>query len=139
MENGKWIQIKASAPVAYLSDVEAVMGMISNSLMTEDYSDIEKDLDGVYGDLIDEELLARDRSTCAVSAFISDSANPAESVSFARGRFDELKIPAQIDVCGVSEEDWADSWKKYYKPIKTGKRVVIVPVWEKYDLSLIHI
>ena len=41
MENGKWIQIKASAPVAYLSDVEAVMGMISNSLMTEDYSDIE--------------------------------------------------------------------------------------------------
>lgn len=97
MENGKWIQIKASAPVAYLSDVEAVMGMISNSLMTEDYSDIEKDLDGVYGDLIDEELLARDRSTCAVSAFISDSANPAESVSFARGRFDELKIPAQID------------------------------------------
>ena len=71
MENGKWIQIKASAPVAYLSDVEAVMGMISNSLMTEDYSDIEKDLDGVYGDLIDEELLARDRSTCAVSAFIS--------------------------------------------------------------------
>lgn len=135
MENGKWIQIKASAPVAYLSDVEAVMGMISNSLMTEDYSDIEKDLDGVYGDLIDEELLARDRSTCAVSAFISDSANPAESVSFARGRFDELKIPAQIDVCGVSEEDWADSWKKYYKPIKTGKRVVIVPVWEKYDAA----
>ena len=135
MENGKWIQIKASAPVAYLSDVEAVMGMISNSLMTEDYSDIEKDLDGVYGDLIDEELLARDRSTCAVSAFISDSANPAESVSFARGRFDELKIPAQIDGGGVSEEDWADSWKKYYKPIKTGKRVVIVPVWEKYDAA----
>ena len=35
----------------------------------------------------------------------------------------------------MSEEDWADSWKKYYKPIKTGKRVVIVPVWEKYDAA----
>ena len=63
------------------------------------------------------------RSTCAVSAFISDSANPAESVSFARGRFDELKIPAQIDVCGVSEEDWADSWKKYYCLLYTSRCV----------------
>lgn len=132
MEETKWIQITAKASHSALSDVEAVMSMISNSLMTEDYSDIEKDLDGVYGDLIDEELLARDRTVCAVSAFISESANPAESVDFAKARFAELGIDAEISVCGVSEEDWADSWKKYYKPIKTGKRVVIVPVWEEY-------
>ena len=109
------------------------MSMISNSIMTEDYSDIERDLDGVYGDLIDEELLSRDRTTCKVSAFIAESANPAESVAFAEARFAELGIKAEMSVTGVSEEDWADSWKKYYKPIKTGRKVVIVPVWEKYD------
>lgn len=132
MEETKWIQITAKAPNSALADVEAVMSMISNSLMTEDYSDIERDLDGVYGDLIDEELLARDRTVCAVSAFIPESVNPAESVAFAEARFAELGIDAVISVTGVSEEDWADSWKKYYKPIKTGKRVVIVPVWEEY-------
>lgn len=132
MEETKWIQITAKAPHSALNDVEAVMSMISNSLMTEDYSDIERELDGVYGDLIDEELLGRDRTVCEVSAFVPESANPAESVSFAEGRFAELGIDAEISVRGVSEEDWADSWKKYYKPIKTGKRVVIVPVWEDY-------
>ena len=79
----KWIQITARAAHADVEAVEAVMSMISNSIMTEDYSDIERDLDGVYGDLIDEELLARDRTTCAVSAFISEKYNPAESVAFA--------------------------------------------------------
>ncbi|MBR6709009.1 MAG: 50S ribosomal protein L11 methyltransferase, partial [Clostridia bacterium] len=30
-------------------------------------------------------------------------------------------------------EDWAESWKQYYKPIKIGDRLVIVPIWEKYE------
>jgi len=131
----KWIQITANASHDNVEAVEAVMSMISNSLMTEDYSDVEKDLDGVYGDLIDEELLARDRTVCAVSAFIEENRNPAESVDFAKARFAELGIDALICVKGVSEEDWADSWKKYYHPIHTGKKLVIVPVWEKYDAA----
>ena len=32
----------------------------------------------------------------------------------------------------MCEEDWANSWKAYYKPFKIGK-IVIVPAWEKYQ------
>lgn len=128
-----WIQIKATAENKYLNDMQAVMGMVDNSLMIEDYSDVERDLDGVYGDLIDAELLARDRTVASVSVFIPMEKSPAESEGFIRQRFAELNIPATIELIGVNEEDWADSWKQYYKPIKTGKRIVIVPVWEKYD------
>ncbi|WP_027365405.1 50S ribosomal protein L11 methyltransferase [Desulfotruncus alcoholivorax] len=32
----------------------------------------------------------------------------------------------------VLEEDWATAWRKYYKPIKVGKRFVIKPSWEDY-------
>jgi len=32
----------------------------------------------------------------------------------------------------VSDEDWANAWKKYYKPAKVGERVVIKPTWEEY-------
>lgn len=129
----KWIQIKATFDVKYTDDVCAVMSMVDNSLMIEDYSDVERDLDGVYGDLIDEELLKKDKTVCSVSVFIPEIKNPAESEGFIKERLTALKIPAEVEHIGVSEEDWADSWKKYYKPIKTGKRIVIVPLWETYD------
>lgn len=132
-ENKKWIQIKATAPLEWLDTVTAVMSMVSNSLMVEDYSDVVKDLDGVYGDLIDEELLARDRTVASVSVFIPEGVSPAESTDFIRQRLAAEKVPATVEHIGVSEEDWAETWKQYYKPIKTGKRLVIVPVWEKYD------
>ncbi|MBR4749598.1 MAG: 50S ribosomal protein L11 methyltransferase [Abditibacteriota bacterium] len=32
----------------------------------------------------------------------------------------------------IEEENWADSWKKYYKPFRLG-RFVIKPGWEDYD------
>lgn len=135
MSSKKWIQIKVTAEHKYLDDISAVMSMVDNSLMIEDFSDVEKELDGVYGDLIDEELLARDREHVSVSAFIAEEKNPAESASFIRERLSALSIPADVEIIGVSEEDWADSWKQYYKPIKTGKKIVIVPVWESYEAA----
>ncbi len=32
----------------------------------------------------------------------------------------------------VKEEDWENNWKKYYKPIKIGEKIVIKPIWEEY-------
>lgn len=132
MEN-KWIQIKVTAANEYSETISSVMSMISNSLMIEDYSDVVRDLDGVYGDLIDEELLAKDRTIVSVSAFVPDDKSPAESVSFIKERLSADSVPFELELSGVSEEDWADSWKQYYKPIKTGNKIVIVPVWEKYE------
>ena len=128
-----WVQIKVTADRKYLDSITAIMSMVENSLLTEDYSDVEQELDGVYGDLIDEELLSRDRTVCSVSAFIPGQKSPGESVGFIKERLGTLDIPAEVELHGVNEEDWADSWKKYYKPIKTGRKIVIVPKWEKYE------
>lgn len=133
METKNWICIRASAKREYLDTLIAVMSMVDNALMIEDFSDVEQDLDGVYGDLIDEELLARDRTTAAVSAYVPEEKSPREAELYVRARLAECGVEAEVTCFGVCEEDWADSWKKYYKPIKTGKRLVIVPVWETYD------
>lgn len=33
----------------------------------------------------------------------------------------------------VKEEDWANAWKKYYKPLRIGERIVLKPSWEEYN------
>lgn len=131
-DNKSWVQIKVKCDAKDLDTVSSVMGMVDNGLMIEDYSDVDLVLDGVYGDLIDESILNADRNAAAVSVFIPTIKSPAESELYIKNRLEQLGVKFEILHEGVCEEDWADSWKQYYKPIKTGKKLVIVPVWEEY-------
>lgn len=38
-----------------------------------------------------------------------------------------------VSVAEVNEEDWADAWKKYFKPIAVSERLTIKPTWEEYE------
>ena len=131
-ENKSWIQIKVNCASRDIDTVSSVMSMVDNGLMIEDFSDVDQILDGVYGDLIDKTILEADRTRAAVSVFIPTIKSPAESELFIKQRLTDLGIEFELTHEGVCEEDWADSWKQYYKPIKTGKRLVIVPIWEEY-------
>lgn len=126
-------QIRVVCHIDDLEQVCAVMSMVDNGLMIEDYSDIDENLKTMYGDLIDEQILNADKTKAAVSIFIPDERNPAEALSHLKTRFLELEIQTSVQVIGVKEEDWAGSWKKYYKPLRIGERLVVVPAWEKYD------
>lgn len=33
----------------------------------------------------------------------------------------------------VQDEDWADAWKKYFKPIRVSEQLTIKPTWETYE------
>lgn len=39
----------------------------------------------------------------------------------------------EAQVREVREEDWANAWKKFYKPLRIGKRVVLKPTWETWE------
>ena len=129
-EQSEWVQIKVTVKLEDLDDTVAVMNMVSNYLQIEDYSDI--DLKTCYGDLIDESILNADKTVASVLVYLSADAGATDTLAFLRGRFAELSIDANITVSGVNEEDWANSWKEYYKPIKIGEKIVVVPAWEKY-------
>lgn len=127
----EWTQLKVTVPLEQLDGTSAVMSMISNYLQIEDYSDI--DLKTCYGDLIDESILNADKTVASVSVYISKDGSIADALNFLRERFSTLGIDAKISISGVNEEDWANSWKAYYKPIEIGEKLVIVPAWEKYN------
>lgn len=126
----EWTQIKVKVKLERLDEAVAVMNMVSNYLQIEDYSDI--DLKTCYGDLIDEAILNADKTVAYVSVYLPIDGGVADTLVFLRERFGALNPEAEITVSGVNEEDWANSWKAYYKPIKIGERIVIVPAWEKY-------
>ena len=127
----EWTQIKVTVKLERLDDLVAIMSMVSNNLQIEDYSDI--DLKTCYGDLIDESILNADKTIASVSVYLPAERSVTECISFLRERFADSNLEdAKIELVGVNEEDWANSWKAYYKPIKIGERLVIVPAWEKY-------
>ena len=126
-----WTQIKVTVALEHLDTAMAVMSVLDNNLMVEDYSDI--DLKTCYGDLIDESILNADKSIASVSLFLPAEQNYAMAVSFIRERLAGEGIEPKIEIVGVNEEDWANSWKKYYNTLHIGKRIVIVPMWEEYE------
>ena len=125
----EWIKLTAKGKTAELEAITAVMSMLDNGLMIEDYSDVTTD--GVYGDLIDESILSADREHVAVSLFVPEERSLAEYIAFLRERFSTLGMEVTLSTEGMREEDWAESWKKYYKPIPLG-RVTVVPAWMEY-------
>ena len=127
----EWTQLRVTGRLEDRENICAVMCMLDNGLMIEDYSDI--DMDTVYADLIDAEILKKDKNVISVSIYLPEEKSIVEAVSYLRQRFAALGIQTEIQTVGVNEEEWATAWKKYYKPVKIGSRLVIVPEWEKYE------
>lgn len=126
-----WTQIKVTVKLEELDTAMAVMSMLDNNLMVEDYSDI--DLKTCYGDLIDESILNADKTVASVSLFLPADQNYNMAISFIRERLESEGVTPEIEIVGVNVEDWANSWKKYYTTLHIGKRTVIVPMWEEYE------
>lgn len=130
----EWTQLRVTVALGDLDELTAIMSMVSNNLQIEDYSDI--DLKTCYGDLIDESILNADKTVAAVSVYLPAERSVAETVAFLRERFAACGLkPKKIETVGVKEEDWANSWKQYYKPIHVGREVVVVPEWEHYQAA----
>lgn len=128
----EWTQLRVTCPVSDAETVSAVMSMIDNNLMIEDPNDADA-IETIYGELMDESIVNADRSEVKISVFLSEDRNPAEILSFLRDRFTFLGIEVRTETVGRKESDWAEVWKKYYRPLPISDTVTVVPVWEKYE------
>lgn len=88
---------------------------------------------------IDERLLAMDPNTSIVRAYFSTEQDCDECIHQVLTGI--RKLPeygldpgeCELSITEVEEDDWANSWKKYYKPTKVGKNIIIKPTWEPYE------
>lgn len=96
----------------------------------EDYRNLEEETWEIANiDLIDEELLKKDRTKGYIHIYISPDENPAEAVAFLSERLNENKIANKIDLNKCKNEDWENNWKEFFKPMNVGEKLLIRPLW----------
>lgn len=131
-----WTEIKIAVPNEYIEAAGDIAQMVvPYGIYIEDYSMLEQEVEEIaHIDLIDEELLQKDRSKGIVHVYISPEENPGEAVSFLKERYKSEEIPFEITCGSCEEEDWLNNWKQYFNPIAVGEKLLIRPTWrEKYE------
>ncbi len=130
-----WTEVRIEVATADADEAAAIANMaVPYGIYIEDYSDLEQGAREIaHIDLIDEELLARDRTTAIIHLYISPEENPPEAVAFLQERLAACGIENRLLAETVREEDWANNWKKYFKPLPVGKKLLICPSWETTD------
>lgn len=98
----------------------------------EDYTNLEEDVEQIaHINLIDEELLRKDRSVAKIHIYLDETENTSETIQFISALYQSSGIDFSVSTGNCLYEDWAENWKKYFKPIQVGKNLVIRPVWEE--------
>lgn len=128
-----WIEILVNIPVDSVEKASDICTMVvPYGFYIEDYSELEKDaLEIAHIDLIDEDLIAKPRDIAIIHIYIDPESNYKDAVDFLSHRLQAENIKFSIDTNGVSEEDWANNWKKYFKPTEIGEKLLILPEWEE--------
>lgn len=135
MPTADWTEICVTVPAEDVDRAGDIAQMtVPYGIYVEDYSHLEEEAwEIAHIDLIDEELLRQDRTHAKIHLYISPEENPGEAVSFLRERYAAEGIKYTLDTASCAEEDWIHNWKKYFKPIPVGKKLLIRPTWEEAE------
>lgn len=135
METWNELTVKVKTEdTARASDVCTVVADMG--IYVEDYSDLENVVWNIaHVDLIEQELLERDRTHSLIHVYIKQEKDALECVEFIKAHLDAEGIEYETSIVGVNEEDWANNWKQYYHTQRIGKRIVVTPSWEEYTPS----
>ena len=129
MEETKWLEVAVNTTPDKLDELTAKLtaaGMAS--LVIEDEGEFLQFLEQnrQYWDYVDQDLLDRMRGVTRVKFYVTDDADGrAQLEQYTRG------LDWEYTTTPLSENDWAYSWQKYYKPLSIGERLYVVPQWER--------
>lgn len=134
-KNMDWTEIKIGVSLKDSDTAAAICNMAaSGGIYIEDYSDLEQGaMEIAHIDLIDEDLIKKDRENVIIHMYISEEENPAETLQYISERLKAEKIGFTSDTGFVKSSDFENNWKKYFKITEVGKRLVICPSWEEYE------
>ena len=130
----KWIEIKV------------IFNCTSKELATDLISNIFYDL-GLKGVVVEdpdikpvEKLEHTDQirqADTAVTGYIPENKPSKNHLKIIRekliGLEKECGIVSKIICRKIDEQDWSESWKEFFHPLKITQKIVIKPSWQEYD------
>ena len=133
--NTSWTDLAFEVDTKSAETVEALAAQCTNlGIYIEDYSDMERMLPLIGGaDYVDEKLAAKDKSHVAVHIYVPSDELPEKVVSRMCELLATAEVKYELRCTSINDDDWSNAWKKYHRPQRVGKRLVICPSWEEYD------
>lgn len=91
-----------------------------------------------YWDYAEEAALNRQPAVQAYISIVPENEGMIEKVEASMMELKMLEAELglelgslEVKVKTVDEEDWANNWKAYFKPINVGEKLLVCPSWEK--------
>ncbi len=105
-----------------------------------DFNEFLENKDGKW-DYIDEDLMGLSDCETRITVYLPSNSQGADMLLSIRAMLAELKEAdtdgiygrLEAELSSIREEDWANNWKQYFKPVKIGEKLVIKPSWEEYE------
>ena len=90
-------------------------------------------------DYVDDDLMNLKNVKTHITLYLQQNEQGLEMFTALQGVLAEIKSKdaenfygtLHIETDKVNEEDWANNWKKYYKPFNVGEKLIIKPTWEQ--------
>ncbi len=137
-----WIEISITTTS---QGIEPVCGNLYQlgitGLQIEDEKDFKDFLENnhQFWDYVDEDLIKEKEKETCIKAYVSDNASGNEMLIAIKQAIENLKAydidgdygKLEISLGNLSEEDWANNWKKYFHPMNIGNKILIKPEWEE--------
>ncbi len=93
-----------------------------------------------YWDYVDDDLYNEKQGATKVKFYVENNSEASDVILQVKalllslkGRDDVNFGSLEMETAGLNEEDWANNWKQYFKPIEVGEKILIQPEWCPYD------
>ncbi|WP_069649305.1 50S ribosomal protein L11 methyltransferase [Caloranaerobacter ferrireducens] len=137
----KWIEVQiktTTEAVEVVSNILYEAGV--GGLVIEDPNDLvfQNKNEGDW-DYIDPTLVEQNFEGVIVKGYLPESEDLIDKIELIKQNVEKIpqynldKGLGEVTTSEVYEKDWANSWKKYYKPKKIGEKIVVKPSWENYE------
>lgn len=137
---GTWIEIRVITTSEAIEPISGIFYALDcKGVEIEDPNDILRTEKGpLTWDFADLNVLEHNGEVAVVKAYFSEEDKIEDILNFINEKIVELREmginvgKGKVEHIKVFEEDWANNWKKYYKPTKIGEKIIVKPTWEEY-------
>lgn len=119
----------------------SLMDIGIKGFVVKDSSDFKEFLENKDGkwDYIDDDLMNLSNCETCLTVYLPDNSQGMEMMISLRALLKQIKSNddnnmfgrLELELLQVKEEDWANNWKQYFKPLKVGKKLLVKPSWEE--------